>query len=155
MKFNGGSLSAKSGSFEHGERLPDAHSRNGEGVSPALSWDGAPEGTTSFAVVVHDPDVPMIDGFTHWVLYDIPADVREIPEGGGTEYGQGVNGTGQPGWLPAAPPKGHGTHNYYFHVYAIGGDVELAPGLTRTELLAAIDPHVINQARVVATYSNE
>jgi hypothetical protein len=155
MKFNGGSLKASSSAFQHGERIPDAHSNNGPGVSPPISWSDVPEGTTSFAVVCHDMDVPLIDGFTHWVVYGIPADVRELPAGGADEYTQGANGMGQPGWIAAAPPAGDGTHFYHFHVYAIGNNLKLEPGLSLSELRAKIDPDVINQARVVGTYSNE
>jgi Raf kinase inhibitor-like YbhB/YbcL family protein len=153
MKFNLGTLSVTSSAFEPGGRLPDTYSANGAGVSPPLAWSGVPDGTTSFALVVHDFDAPLITGFTHWVLYGIPGDVREIPEGGGTEYVSGANGLGQAGWLPAAPPAGHGTHYYHFHLYALGNDVKLPPGLSMLELLDRIDPDVINQARVVGTYS--
>jgi Raf kinase inhibitor-like YbhB/YbcL family protein len=155
MKFNGGSLKASSSAFAHGERIPDVHSNNGTGISPPIAWSDVPEGTTSFAVVCHDPDAPLIDGFTHWVVYGIPGDARELPEGGGDAYTQGANGMGQPGWIPAAPPAGDGTHFYHFHVYAIGNNLELEPGLSLSELRAKIDPDVINQARVVGTYSNE
>src|ERR1700722_304248 len=102
MKFNLGTLTVSSTAFEHGGRIPDAYSGNGAGTSPPLSWDGVPEGTTSFAIVVHDFDVPIIDGFTHWVLYGIPGDLRELPEGGGADFIQGANGMGQAGWITAA-----------------------------------------------------
>jgi Raf kinase inhibitor-like YbhB/YbcL family protein len=154
MKVNLGSLAVTSPAFEHGSRIPDEHSSNGAGTSPALSWTGVPQGTRSFALVVHDPDAPLIDGFTHWVLYGIPADVRELPAGGGSQYTQGHNGMGQPGWTPPAPPPGHLTHHYFFHLYAIGGDPELPPRLSASELLERIDADVINQARAVGTYSN-
>ena len=55
----------------------------GEDVAPALEWSGAPDGTKAFAVVVHDPDAPLVDGFTHWVAYNIPGDATGLPEGGG------------------------------------------------------------------------
>lgn len=155
MKINLGTLNVGSSAFEHGARMPDDYSANGAGVSPPLSWSGVPAGTWSFALIAHDPDAPLISGFTHWVLYGIPADVREIPAGGGKEYVQGTNGMGQPGWAPAAPPPGHRTHYYYFHLYALGGDPELPAGLSAPELLQRIDADVIEQARVVGTYSND
>lgn len=155
MKVNLGTLTISSPAFKHGGQLPDTYSANGAGVSPPLSWTGVPDGTRSFALVVHDWDAPLLGGFTHWVLYGIPGDVREIPEGGGKEHVQGVNGAGQPGWMAAAPPPGHGTHFYHFHVFAVGGEPDLPPGLSMAELLSRIDADVINQARVVATYSND
>jgi len=58
-------------------------------------------------------------------------------------------------WFPASPPPGHGTHFYYFHVYAIGSDLQLEPGLTARQLLDRIDEGVLEQARIVGTYSND
>jgi len=152
MKVNLGTLSITSAAFKHGERIPVRYSGDGEGLSPPLAWQAAPEGTRSFAMVSHDPDAPLIDGFTHWVLYGIPADVTSIDEGGGGSYIQGVHGMGEPGWVPPSPPPGHGDHFYYFHVYALGADVDLEPGLDRSTLLALIDEHVIEQARIVGVY---
>ncbi|WP_238015709.1 YbhB/YbcL family Raf kinase inhibitor-like protein [Dactylosporangium sp. AC04546] len=155
MKINRGTLSINSPAFEHGRRMPDDQSTNGKGTSPALAWTGVPDGTRSYALVAHDPDAPLIDGFTHWVLYNIPATVTSLPEGGGAEHTQGTNSRGAAGWTPAAPPPGHGTHCYYFHLYALDAELDLREGLSMAELLPTIDPHVINQARVVGTYSND
>jgi Raf kinase inhibitor-like YbhB/YbcL family protein len=154
MKVNIGSLSLSSPDFEPGGRLPDEFTNNGAGGSPALSWSGVPEGTTSFALVVHDPDAPLLGGFTHWVRYNIPAGATGIAAG--AELGTaGVNSIGEEAWAPAAPPPGHGTHYYYFHLYAVGGGRTLPPGLNAEELQEKIDLDIINQARLVATYSNK
>lgn len=76
----------------------DSPTESGGNKNPHLAWSGAPEGTKSFAIVVHDPDVPAdasdanqsgkslpVDAertdFFHWLLIDIPASVTEIPEG--------------------------------------------------------------------------
>ncbi|TQN38009.1 PBP family phospholipid-binding protein [Blastococcus colisei] len=155
MKLNHGTLVVTSTAFSHGGRMPDAHSANGEGVSPELSWSGVPDGTRSLALIVEDPDAPLVGGFVHWVLYGIPADVTSIPEGGGAEYRQGLNSRGELGWRPAAPPPGHGTHHYFFHLFALDDDLDLPAGLAARDVLDRIDPHVINQARVVGTYSND
>jgi Raf kinase inhibitor-like YbhB/YbcL family protein len=154
VKINLGELAVTSTAFGHGERMPDDQSGNGAGVSPELSWSGAPEGTESFALICHDPDAPLAHGFTHWVVYGIPASVTGIPQGGGAEYVQGANTMGQAGFAPAGPPPNHGDHFYYFQLYAIGSGVDLAPGLSADELLDAIDEHILVQARLVGTYSN-
>ncbi|MER5628461.1 YbhB/YbcL family Raf kinase inhibitor-like protein [Streptosporangium sp. NPDC002544] len=153
MKINIGALRLTSPDFEADGRLPDYATANGEGVSPPLSWSDAPAETRSFALVATDPDAPLIDGFDHWAVYDIPADVKELPKGGDPETGvQGVNGLGKNGWCPASPPPGHGQHRYYFHLFALDTVLGLKPGLTRAQVLAAIDPHVLVQARLVGTY---
>jgi Raf kinase inhibitor-like YbhB/YbcL family protein len=154
LKINLGTLTIESPAFAHGTRMPDDQSSNGSGASPELRWSGVPSGTQSFALVAHDADAPLAGGFSHWVLYGIPGDLTGLPEGGGTEYVQGANGLGESGWVPAGPPPGHGDHFYYFHLYALDADSSLEAGLTADQLIARIDPHILEQARVVGTYSN-
>jgi Raf kinase inhibitor-like YbhB/YbcL family protein len=156
MKINRGTLQIRSRAFEHSGPLPVNHSVDGSGVSPDLAWSGVPDGATTLALIVHDPDAPLVDGFVHWVLYGIPVGVDGIPEGAGTEFVQGVNSRGELGWTPAAPPPGHGTHHYFFHLYALDGGVgELPSGLDAQQLIERIDPHIINQARVVGTFRRD
>ncbi len=85
----------------------------GGNVSPALSWSGAPAGTQSFALLVHDPDAPTGGaGWWHWVVYDIPASATSIAQGAGTADGaalptgakQGVTDFGAAGWGGPCPP---------------------------------------------------
>jgi Raf kinase inhibitor-like YbhB/YbcL family protein len=155
MKINLGTLTVASPSFAHGGQLPDAHSSNGSGISPALTWSGVPDGTRSFAVVCHDPDAPLVGGFTHWVVYGIPGDAIGLAEGAASGFISGVNGMGEPTWAPASPPPGHGTHFYYFHLFAIGSDASLEPGLSAEQLLERIDESILAQARIVGTYRND
>ena len=154
QKLNVADLKIKSPAFEGHKRIPDKHTSGGEDVAPPLEWSGAPEGTQAFAVIVHDPDAPLVDGFTHWVAYGIPADTTSLPEGGEGPV-QGLNSMGEEGYMGPAPPPGHGPHHYYFWVYALDEDLQLPPGLDRRALLEQIEDHVIEQARVIGTYSNE
>lgn len=147
-----GDLDITSSAFAHGERIPDRHTVNGEDVSPDLSWTGAPDGTVQYALICHDPDAPLTDGFTHWVVYGIPAEATSLPEAS-NDYIQGSTDFGKEGYGGPAPPPGHGTHHYFFHLYALSGEVDAAPGLTRAQLLEKIDPLILVQARVVGTYS--
>jgi Raf kinase inhibitor-like YbhB/YbcL family protein len=153
VKIHLGQLTLESPAFLHGERLPDELAASDSGPPP-LSWRDAPEGTQSFALVCHDPDAPLTYGFTHWVIYGIPADCTGLPEGGKGEYRQGVNGLGEPTYMPPGPPPGHGDHFYYFHLYALDQVLDLPDGLTQEQLLAAIDDHILEQARIVGTWSN-
>lgn len=98
----------------------------GENVSPALAWQGAPEGTKSFALTAYDPDAPTGSGWWHWVAYNIPASVTSLPQGAS---GKMPNGTveghtdyGTVGYGGPCPPEGHGDHRYIFTIHAL--DVE-------------------------------
>jgi Raf kinase inhibitor-like YbhB/YbcL family protein len=154
QKLNLGDLALRSPAFADHEPIPPHHAQDGEDVAPALEWSGVPDGTGAFAVVVHDPDAPLVDGFTHWVAYGIPGDARGLPEGGGDAIA-GVTSRGDTGYRGPAPPPGHGLHHYYFWVYALDADLDLEPGLDRRALLDRIEDHVIEQARLVGTYERQ
>src|SRR5437763_5546940 len=154
QELNVADLRLSSPAFSGHGRIPSRHAGDGEDVAPPLEWSGAPEGTKAFALVVHDPDAPLVDGFTHWVAYGIPGQATGVPEGGG-DLTAGTNSFGKAGYNGPAPPPGHGTHHYYFWVYALDEDLELEPGLDRRALFERIEDHVIEQARLVGTYKNE
>jgi len=151
MKIHLGSLAITSSAFPHGGRIPDRYADGENPILPPLAWNGAPEEAASFALVVHDPDAPLTHGFTHHVLYNIPATATELtPEIRATA---GANTAGADTYLAPAPPPGHGDHFYYFELYALDADLGLPAGLGRADLLTRIDEHIIEQARIVGTYS--
>ena len=156
MGFALSDMTLTSSAFEQGGRIPTKHTGEAEDVSPALAWSNVPEGTQSFALICHDPDAPLVKpgayGFVHWVLYDIPGDVRELAEGfdGGT---LGVNDFGNAAYGGPAPPPGHGTHHYFFWLLALDAEPELPAGLEMWQLLKGIEPHVIGMNRLMGTYS--
>jgi Raf kinase inhibitor-like YbhB/YbcL family protein len=152
MKPHLGTLAIASSAFRHGAPIPDTYADSGNPVLPPLSWTGVPEGTASFALVVHDPDAPMTYGFTHHVAYNIPAIATELTAE--TPATAGTNTMGGDAYVPPAPPPGHGDHFYYFELYALGADLQLPTGLSRAELLTRIDDHILEQARTVGTYRN-
>jgi hypothetical protein len=153
QKLNVQDLRVSSPAFDGHGQIPARHTGDAEDVSPALDWTGVPKGTKAFAVVVDDPDAPLVNGFTHWVAYGIPGDATGLPEGA-SEVTQGVNSMGQEGYMGPAPPAGHGPHHYYFWVYALDDDLDLEPGLDRRALVERIEDHVIEQARVIGTYQH-
>lgn len=142
--------------FADGGRIPKKCSCEGKNVSPALSWTGVPEGVRSFALLVTDPDAPA-GTFVHWVLYDLPANTRALPEDvaqGPTALAgakQGKNGFGRLGYDGPCPPNGP-YHRYYFTLYALDGPLGLPTGVKREEVERAMSGHVIASAVVRGLY---
>ncbi len=156
MGFALSSLEVTSPAFTPLGRIPKQHTGEGDDVSPPLRWTHAPDGTKGFALICHDPDAPLVTaqgyGFVHWVLYNIPGSVSELAEKE-RGYTSGSNSFGKPGYGGPLPPEGHGVHHYYFWVLALNADRKLPAGLSLTELLAKLEPHVIGMNRLVGTYS--
>ncbi|HEY9762398.1 MAG TPA: YbhB/YbcL family Raf kinase inhibitor-like protein [Trichocoleus sp.] len=141
--------------FMTGNFIPFKYTCDGENLSPPLNWDGAPEGTQSFALIVNDRDAP--DGkFAHWLIYNLPPDLREIPEGMGNREArsngiqQGKNDFGQIGFGGPCPPEG--THRYFFKLYALDQMLDLGPGATREELQQAIEGHQLAAVELMGRY---
>ena len=151
MAVSIGDLKLESPAFGHHGEIPVRHTGDGEDLAPEIRWSGLPDGTRELALICHDPDAPRPQGFTHWLVYGIPPDAEGVPEGGG-QFLEGRNDFGGEGYNGPMPPEGHGSHHYYFWLYALDTEIHARPGLTRGELLDAIGDHVIEQARMVGTY---
>jgi Raf kinase inhibitor-like YbhB/YbcL family protein len=145
--------------FQQGGEIPIHYTSDGEDVSPELAWKDAPAQTKSFVLVVHDPDAPMLGGFTHWVLYNVPAEAGHLKERIPTEERisgiglQGKNDAGKIGYVGPAPPSG--THRYFFRLFAIDKMLDLAPGATHKQVSAAVKGHILAQAELMGTYEKK
>lgn len=132
---------------------------HGGDLSPALLWDTPPAGTRSLAVSLFDPDARDGKGWWHWALFDLPPDLRALPEGVGTpaKTPQGAreatNSFGVVGYGGACPPPGDPPHRYVFTLYAIG---ETRPPFDAGSQAAAVGAwlgaHAIGKAQVTARY---
>lgn len=152
MGLNIADLAISSPAFTALGPIPDKHAKDGQNVSPQLDWTGVPDGTSELAIICHDPDAPLPDGFTHWVLYGIPPSEQGVKEGEGPAHTEGVNDFGERGYGGPQPPPGHGVHHYYFWIYALDTELGAGPGLSRRELLDAMSDHILEQNRVIGTY---
>jgi Raf kinase inhibitor-like YbhB/YbcL family protein len=152
-------LTLRSSSFVHEGEIPTVHTCEGDDLAPSLSWEGAPPGTRSFALIVDDPDAPDPRAprltYVHWVLYDIPATAGGLPRGATaallpTGTRQGLNDWKRTGYGGPCPPIGR--HRYFFKLYALDallGDLGRAG---KDQVLAAMDGHVLGQAQLMGTY---
>ena len=148
-----------SASFRNGQPMPAKHTCEGIDASPALKWEGAPTGTKSFALICDDPDAPG-GSWVHWVIYEIPANTKELPEGvaksdAAAGARQGMNDFGKVGYGGPCPPRGHGLHHYHFRLYALDTDLNLAARVTRRQLEAAMKGHILGQTELVGTYQRD
>jgi len=151
-----GKLSLTTAAFQRDASIPTQYTCDGQNISPALSWSGVPGGTRAFALIVDDPDAPR-GVFTHWVLFNLPADARQLPENvAKTERldsgaAQGRNDAGRTGYTGPCPPLG-APHRYRFTLYALDSLVSLEPGASKQDLLKAMEGHVLEHAQLVGTY---
>lgn len=153
MSLKLGNLRITSPAFGPTRRIPKRNAGDGENKSPPLEWSGVPAGTKQFALISHDPDAPLPNGFTHWVVYGIPPTITKLAEGQDSKaFVAGVNDMGKPGYMGPYPPTGHGPHNYYFWLYALDVGPGLKPGMNKSQLLDSIKDHILEQARLVGTY---
>ena len=151
-------LTLSSPAFRNGEAIPERYTCDGADVSPPLEWSGAPDETRSFVLIVEDPDAPS-GIFRHWAVYNIPAGRTMLPEGAGAgakaeQLGHGINDFGDRRYGGPCPPKGHGTHHYYFRLAALGTE-QLTPPEPPTVAAVwdAAQKHVLAQAELMGTYA--
>ncbi len=143
--------------FAEGASIPVKHTCDGPNVSPPLNWSGVPVEAKSLVLISDDPDAP-VGTWVHWVLYDLPTGVSELPEGvtksqyipGGAK--QGLNDFRHLGYGGPCPPPGK-AHRYFFKLYALDKQLELKPGATKQEVERAMEKHVLAQGQLMGTYS--
>ncbi len=140
-----------SDAFENGEAVPEMYTCDGENINPPLHFSDFPEGTESLAIMVEDPDAPSGD-FTHWIIWNIPPDTREILEAE-VPVGavQGMNDSGNLGYTGPCPPEGE--HRYFFRAYALDVVLKLDEGAEQEDLQAAMEDHILDEAELVGIYS--
>lgn len=141
-------------SFEEKEMIPKKYTCQGEGIRPALLISDPPADTASFAMIVHDPDAPMEGGFTHWVVWNIDPEMRDMEENavpaGAVE---GKNGTGETGWIGPCPPTG--THRYEFHLYALSSMLDIPVTSMKGDLEKAMEGKILEETMLTGLYKKE
>ena len=151
-----GTMKISSASFSAGEMIPKKFTCDGPDASPKLSWTEPPAKTESFALIMDDPDAPA-GTWVHWVLFDLPADARELAEGVAKQEQlangarQGRNDFGKIGYGGPCPPPG-GPHRYFFKLYAVNAKLNLKAGATKAEVESAMKGHILAHAEMIGKY---
>ncbi|HII94540.1 MAG TPA: YbhB/YbcL family Raf kinase inhibitor-like protein [Candidatus Methanofastidiosum sp.] len=146
-------LSSKA--FTEGGMIPQKYSFKADNISPPLEWDYVPPNTKSLALIVDDPDAPMLR-WVHWIVYNIPATQNNLKEGilpeGNIEVGikQGINSWRKIGYGGPSPPWG--THRYIFKLYALDKELDIDSGLSKSELIKKMEGHILDEAELVGKY---
>jgi hypothetical protein len=152
------SLQISSPAFSAGETIPQKFTCDGPDVSPNLAWSNVPAKTQSFALFMLDPDAPA-RVWVHWVVYDLPVDARELPEGVAKQEQpsngarQGLNDFGKIGYGGPCPPPGK-PHRYFFEFYALDSRLDLKAGANKGQVERAMKGHILAQAELIGKYGH-
>ena len=145
-------LAISSPAFDRGKPIPVKFVLSGENVSPELHISNVPANAQSLVLIVDDPDAP-VGLWTHWLVWNLPANTATIPEGNLPQQAlQGENSNGHDTYDGPAPPAGTGVHRYFFHLMALDTTLSLPAGASRAALLKAMEGHVVGKAEMFGTY---
>ncbi len=146
-------MELKSGIFREGSAIPEQYTCDGEDINPLLELKGVPETAKSLALTLLDPDATGGRTFTHWLIWNLPTDAAYIPDDGIPAGAvEGTNDFGRVGYGGPCPPKGAKAHRYVFTLYALDTTLSLPEGASRSDLEAALQGHVIEEATLTGTY---
>jgi len=139
-----------SSAFTEGGNIPRQYTCDDVDVSPPLSWSGIPTNTVSLALIVDDPDAPA-GTWVHWVLFNLPSDLKGLDQGGSGIGVEGKNDFRRLGYGGPCPPKGS-THRYYFKVYALDTTLDLQSGATKAQVEHLMQGHILAQGQLMGKY---
>ena len=156
MIFGLPKFTIKSNSFENNGDIPSKYSYHNSNISPELHWSNFPKKTKSFAIIVDDPDAP-VKTWVHWVIYNIPKTTTSLKEHLTHEkifpsgITQGKSDFKNFGYDGPAPP--YGTHHYHFKIYALDAELNLPPGLTKSQLEEKIKHHILAESEIIGLFA--
>ena len=156
-------LTLTSSSFEDGGIIPNKFTQAAEGtpVSPQLSWTNVPEGTVSFALILHDPDTSLnksTNEVLHWMIFNIPGTARELREGVPDQAQlsdgsiQGINQAKKVGYLGMGAAAVGPYHHYTFELFALDTKLTLGPDATQADVMRAMDGHILMKGVLVGRF---
>lgn len=149
IKPNTGTLRLTSSAFQNNGQIPAKYTCDGEGISPPLTISGVPERASTLVLIMDDPDAP--NGvWDHWIVFDMDPSITEIKEGEEPNGTHGKGTAGKIGYQSPCPPDGE--HRYLFKLYAIDVVLNLPDAISKNEVEAAIEDHVLDYAELIGRY---
>jgi Raf kinase inhibitor-like YbhB/YbcL family protein len=136
--------------------LPAKYTCDGENISPLIEWEGTPEKAEFLVLICDDPDA-YGGTWVHWIVFNIPADTKGLPENVLPERElknsalQGMNDFKKIGYGGPCPPSGE--HRYFFKLYALDDRLNLLSGAYKNQILIAMESHVLAQCNIMCKYS--
>jgi len=156
-------ITVRAQDFENNAPIPDKYSAYYDGTSPALEWSGVPSEAKSVVLMLEDPDAPTSEPFVHWLIINFLPTETSLPENvpNGEKISQfataqqGANDAGGQGYYGMRPPPGDPPHHYHFQIFALDMTIDLLADFSRTELLDAMNKHVLAKGETVGTYERK
>jgi Raf kinase inhibitor-like YbhB/YbcL family protein len=162
-------IQLSSPAFAEGGMIPKEFTCEGSDLSPPVAWSGVPASARTLSLICDDPDAPS-GTWSHWVVFNLPSQVKALKGGiplgesipetsieGSEPAGQasskpqqGKNDFGKAGYGGPCPPSG--THRYFFRLYALDATLELGSAATRSDVLKAIEGHLLAEGRLIGKY---
>jgi Raf kinase inhibitor-like YbhB/YbcL family protein len=158
-------MTLTSPAWPDGGSMPRKYTQAGDDISPPLTWSGAPEGTASFVLIVHDLDAAVgTDDVLHWMVWNIPGTSTGLPEQVAqgptlTDGSRQISATGPNYRGPGAPAAGP-AHHYIFELFALDTAIDVpavgaSPAQTRAAVMAAMAGHIRGKAACVGLFKRQ
>ncbi len=143
-------LKITSPAFQHNENIPAKYTCQGENINPPLKIEGVPSNSKSLVLIIDDPDAPS-GNWNHWIVWNINPLTKEIPENSVPQGAtQGINDFRRVEYGGPCPPSG--THRYFFKIFALDTILNLPSSARKTDVLKAMQGHVLDKAELVGLY---
>lgn len=155
------SMKIKSTVFNEGDWIPKKYSGEGSDINPPLYWENIPNTAKSLVLIVDDPDAPDTapEAWVHWIVFNIPASRKGLDENAVISTvghaKQGYTDSGKSMYHGPYPDPGVGVHHYYFSLYALDTMLDLPEGVSKKELLSAMNKHIITKAQLMGIYERK
>lgn len=140
--------------FENNANIPSKYSCDGENINPPIEISDVPNEAKSLALIVDDPDAPIVGGFVHWVAFNLGPGTKTLEENSKPDSGvEATNSAGKIGYASPCPPSG--THHYHFKLYALDAILNLDSSAKREDVEKAMQGHILDQAELIGLYKKQ